>query len=69
MHEYKSIFEKKIESNVLETDFLHLFALITLLQYRTSATILAKKNLLTPIQAKNLNFPAISLISDFVNKV
>ena len=68
MHEKDAKFEKVYVANVLENDFLHLFPLITLLPYRISATILAKKNLSTPIQAKNLNFPAISLISDFVNK-
>ena len=69
MHENESKFEKVFEANVLERDFLHLFYFITLLLYHISAIILAKKNLSTPIQAKNLNFPAISLISDFVNKV
>ena len=45
-------FEKFYVPNVLENDFLHQLYLITLLPYRIYAIILAKKNLLTPIQAK-----------------
>ena len=52
MHEKDAKFEKVYVPNVLENDFLHLLYLFTLLPYRISAIILAKKNLLTPIQAK-----------------